>query len=103
MVGLLGIRIVGKASDEGTLQQLHKCRGEKRGLDAMLREMEAHGYQGGRVSISHGCNEPAALALGERIKARYPQAEISILPFAGLCSFYGEKGAVMAGFEDAWV
>ena len=102
-VGVLGIRIVGKASDEGILQQLHECRGEKRGLDAMLREMEAHGYQGGRVSISHGCNEPAALALGERIKARYPQAEISILPFAGLCSFYGEKGAVMAGFEDAGV
>ena len=37
----------------------------------------------------------------DRIKARYPQAEISILPFAGLCSYYGEKGAVLAGFEDA--
>ena len=102
-VGVLGIRIVGKASDEGILQQLHKCRGESRGLDAMLREMEAHGYQGGRVSISHGCNEPAALALRDRIKARYPQAEISILPFAGICSFYGEKGGVLAGFEDAGI
>ena len=89
-VGVLGIRIVGKASDEGILQQLHKCRGENRGLDAMLREMEAHGYKGGRVSISHGCNEPAALALRDRIKASYPRAEISILPFAGLCSYYGE-------------
>ena len=100
-VGVLGIRIVGKASDEGILQQLHKCRGENRGLDTLLREMEAHGYKGGRVSISHGCNESAALALRDRIKARYPRAEISILPFAGLCSYYGEKGAVLAGFEDA--
>ena len=62
---------------------------------------KAHGYQGGRVSISHGCNEPAALALRDRIKARYPQAEISILPFAGICTYYGEKGAILAGFEDA--
>lgn len=100
-VGVLGIRIVGKASDEGILQQLHKCRGENRGLDAMLREMEEHGYKGGRVSISHGCNESAALALRDRIKASHPRAEISILPFAGLCSYYGEKGAVLAGFEDA--
>ena len=102
-VGVLGIRIVGKASDEGILQQLHKCRGENRGLDAMLREMEEHGYKGGRVSISHGCNEPAALALRDRIKASHPRAEISILPFAGLCSYYGEKGAVLAGFEDAGI
>ena len=100
-VGVLGIRIVGKASDEGTLQQLHKCRGENRGLDTMLREMEEHGYKGGRASIGHCCNEPAALALRDRIRARYPQAEISILPFAGICSYYGEKGAVLAGFEDA--
>lgn len=102
-VGVLGIRIVGKASDEGILQQLHKCRGENRGLDAMLREMEEHGYKGGRVSISHGCNESAALALRDRIKASHPRAEISILPFAGLCSYYGEKGAVLAGFEDAGI
>ena len=99
-VGVMGIRIVGKASDEGTLQQLHKCRGESRGLTAMLREMEAHGYKGGRVSIGHCCNEAAARELRERIRTQYPRAEISILPLRGLCSFYGEKGAVMAGFED---
>ena len=28
-VGILGIRIVGKASAEGTLEPMHKCRGEK--------------------------------------------------------------------------
>ena len=100
-VGVLGIRIVGKASDEGTLQQLHKCRGESRGLNALLREMEEHGYKGGRVSIGHCENEAAALELQSRIKARFPLAEVSVLPLRGLCSFYGEKGAVMAGFEDA--
>lgn len=99
-VGVLGIRIVGKASDEGTLQQLHKCRGESQGMAALLREIEAHGYKGGRVSIGHCENEAAARELQGRIKARYPQAEVSILPFRGLCSYYAEKGAVMAGFED---
>lgn len=100
-VGVLGIRIVGKASDEGTLQLLHKCRGERRGMDTLMRELEAMDCKGGRVSIAHCCNEPAALELRDRIKARYPQAEISLLPFTGLCAFYGEKGAVMVGFEDS--
>ena len=48
LVGVLGIRIVGKASDEGTLQPLHKCRGEKRALATIVDEMKKHGYCGGK-------------------------------------------------------
>lgn len=71
-VGVLGIRIVGKASDEGILQQLHKCRGENRGLDAMLREMEAHGYKGG--------GSPSATAATSRRPWRYGTGSRPAIP-----------------------
>ena len=98
-VGFLGIRIVGKASDVGTLQQLHKCRGEKKGLEKVIDEMKAHGFQGGKVRIAHCFNESAAKALLELVKANFPNIEAITIPMTGLCSFYAENGSVMIGFE----
>ena len=98
-VGFLNIRIVGKASDVGTLQQLHKCRGEKKGLETILMEMEAHGFTGGKVRINHAHNPAAAQALHDLVKSKYPNIEATITPMTGLCCFYAERGSVMIGFE----
>lgn len=98
-VGFLNIRIVGKASDVGTLQQLHKCRGEKKGLETMLLEMENHGFTGGKVRINHAHNPSAAEALRKLVESRYPNIEATINPMTGLCCFYAERGSVMVGFE----
>jgi len=98
-VGFLNIRIVGKASDVGTLQQLHKCRGEKKGLETLLSEMEAHGFQGGKIRIAHCFNLQAAQAMEALIRNSYPNIESNIIPMTGLCSFYAENGSVMVGFE----
>ena len=98
-VGFLGIRIVGKASDVGTLQQLHKCRGEKKGLETILVEMKAHGFTGGKVRINHAHNPAAAEALLKIVKEAYPNIEATIAPMTGLCCFYAERGSVMIGFE----
>ena len=98
-VGFLGIRIVGKASDVGTLQQLHKCRGEKKGLDMVLEEMKAHGFTGGKVRIAHAHNPSAAQAMLDLVQANFPDIEATINPMTGLCCFYAERGSVMIGFE----
>ena len=97
--GILGIRVVGKASDVGTLQQLHKCRGEKKALQTILTEMEAHGFTGGKIRIAHGLNENGAKALLEVIRTSYPNIEATIVPFTGLCCFYAERGGLMVAFE----
>lgn len=97
--GILGIRIVGKASDVGTLQQMHKCRGEKKALATILEEMEKHGFTGGKVRIAHGLNEAGAKAMLEVIRSAYPNIEATIVPFSGLCCFYAERGGIMVGFE----
>ncbi len=100
-VGLLGIRIVGKASDRGDLQPLDKCRGQERALDAIVRRMEETGYNGGKVRIAHCFNEPAAVALKQRLTALFDGISIEIYRCGGLCSFYAERGGLLIGFEHA--
>ena len=101
LAGVLGIVVVGKASDVGTLQQMHKSRGEKRALDTLYKEMKEHGYAGGKVRIGHNLNLPAAQQLAEMIRAEYADADIEIELSAGLCLFYAEVGGIMVGYEDA--
>ncbi len=100
-VGLLGICIVGKASNEGTLEPKHKCRGEIRSLETLVNDLEAEGFRSGKISIGHCQNESAAMRLKELILAKFKNASIEIHKLKGLCSFYAEKGGVLVGFEKA--
>ncbi len=99
IVGIAGICIVGKASDEGTLEPMHKCRGEGRSLETLVSVLEAEGFKSGRISIGDCENESAALKLKEIILAKFKNASIEIHKLRGLCSFYAEKGGVLVGFE----
>lgn len=99
IAGVLGIRVVGKASDEGTLEQLHKCRGEKKALETIFEEMKRMGFTGGKTRISHCFNPEAAAKLKERILSVFPQSDVQIGEARGLCSFYAEEGGLLIGFE----
>lgn len=100
IAGALGICVVGKASDEGTLEQMHKCRGEKRALKQILQSMIDMGYAGGKVRLDHCLNPDAAQQLREMILERFPGSDVQIGACKGLCSFYAEKGGMILGFED---
>lgn len=99
VVGLLNIRMVGEASSEGRLELLHKARGQKKAIQALLEELAKAGYQGGKVMIAHSNNEKVAQQLTEKIREKFPQAEIKALPTSGLCSFYAEDGGILLGYE----
>ena len=99
MAGLLGIRVVGRASEKGDLEALSKCRGEKKALDATVEHMSQLGYQGGEVLLHHCFNEEAAKNLKAHILEKFPQGNVRIAPCRGLCSFYAEKGGLLIGFE----
>lgn len=43
ITGILGIRIVGKASDQGTLEPMDKCRGESKSLEKILLHLQELG------------------------------------------------------------
>ena len=98
-VGILGIQILSTASLEGTIQPVEKCRGEKKTREAMVQHILDAGYRGGKVRIHHAENPDAAGALAASLRERFPEADIEILPCAGLCSYYAERGGVIVGFE----
>ena len=101
IAGVLGIRVVGVASEAGTLEPLHKCRGEKKALTAIFTEMKARGYRGGRVRIANCFNLPAAQQMEALIKAEFADAMVEHEECSALCSFYAERGGLLVGFEDA--
>ena len=99
IVGVLGIRIVGRASDVGTLEPKDKCRGEDRSLAAILRYLKESGLRTGKVHLAHCLNEEAAIKLKAMILAELPEVTVTIGKNLGLCSFYAEKGGLLVGFE----
>lgn len=99
IAGVLGIRIVGKASDQGTLEPTNKCRGEEKSLAAILAHLKNNGLSKGKVRIAHCMNERAAKKLKEMILAQIGQIDIQICRCRGLCSYYAEKGGMLVGFE----
>ncbi len=100
MAGVLGIRVVGQAGDEGTLEMLGKCRGPHKAQEFMLGEMERLGYRGGAVRIGHCQNVPLAQGIREEVVRRFPDADARVYPLRGLCSYYAERGGIMMGFES---
>lgn len=99
LVGLLGIRVVGRASEQGELEIVSKTRGEKKTLGSILDHMRAEQYHGGKVYITHCHNEPFACALRDAILADWPGAPVSVGPARGLCSYYAEEGGLLVGYE----
>ena len=99
IAGILGIRIVGKASDAGTLEPTDKCRGEAKSLGTILTHLKESGLKTGKVILAHCLNEPAANALKNMIETDLPGVTVKIGRNLGLCSFYAEKGGLLVGFE----
>lgn len=100
VAGILGIRVIGKASSQGELELLDKCRGEQRALSCVLKRMTEMGYNGSKVRIVHNNNEKAAKKLMAKIKENFQASDICIHPTRALCSYYAEKGGLIIGFES---
>ena len=99
VVGLLNMRMVGEASDEGTLHLLHKVRGEKKAVSTVVDEMIKAGYKGGRAVITHRNNESICKKIEDKLKEKFSNVEFIVVPTSGICSFYGEEGGLLLGYE----
>lgn len=97
--GFLGIRAVGRAGDEGTLELLGKARGAAKALETVRAYLSAYGYCGGRLYIHHCFADETVERLAASLRRDYPTAEITLRPTRVLCSFYAERGGFLVGFE----
>lgn len=98
-IGVLNISIFATASEEGTIQQISKCRGEKKVVKSMIEHLENAGYHGGKVRISHADNLKLAHSVRDKILELYPNADIIVYPMGGLCTYYAEIGGLLVGCE----
>ena len=99
IAGVLGIRVVGRASDQGTLEPTNKCRGEAKALAALVENLQKEGLRSGKVRIDHCKNKPAAQQLRHMLQQALPEVEVRIHTCRGLCSYYAERGGMLVGFE----
>ena len=98
-IGVLNISIFATASEKGTIQQISKCRGEKKVVKSMIEHLEDAGYHGGKVRISHADNLKLAHSVRDKILELYPHADIIVYPMGGLCTYYAEIGGLLVGCE----
>ena len=97
---MLGIRVIGQASEIGELDVLCKTRGEHGALERIVLELKGHGYNGGKLQISHCDNLAAAERLKHMVQAVFDGAQVTVTPCGGLCSYYAELGGLLVGYED---
>ena len=99
LAGILGIKILGQASSEGTIELLRKTRGKDVIYRKTVDDMLANGYQGGKVIISHCFNEERVQFFLDIIKESFPDVEAEVMPTSGLCSYYAENKGLIISFE----
>lgn len=100
LASALNIQLVAKASDEGTIEPIHKVHGDKKVLKTIFNEMKEAGFKGDKLRIAHVFNLDYANKLKEMILEEFPQTDVIIEQCSALCSFYAEKGGLLVGFSD---
>ena len=98
-IGMLHIGILGTASEEGDVEPINKCRGDKRTIAGAVDEMKKAGYSGGKVRMCYVENDELARAIEARIRQEFADADVVIYPAGGLCSYYAERGGLIIGCE----
>lgn len=94
------ISAIGVASPGGRIELRHKFRGMKKIYGKLIDTLRETGFTGGELVISHCMNEDGAEKLGHLIKAEWLDADVSIVPASGLCSYYMGKGGMIITYRD---
>ncbi len=97
--GMLGIKVVGKASPLGTLELLTKTKGIKKALADTVLNMKKNGFSGGKVRIHYCQSRETAEKLSDLILYEFPSSSVTMQETRGLCSFYAEAGGLLVGYE----
>lgn len=98
-VNVLGIRLVGIASEIGTLQLENKCRGFKKASAEIVKIIKKDGFKGGKIIIGHAFNELEARIIASSLLNEFPKCPLRIMKLGAICSFYAEKGGMIIGYE----
>jgi DegV family protein with EDD domain len=96
IAGKLNMRVLGRRTADGKIDFFFKTRGETRVLARILEQLDEDCYDGKRPVLISQCNNlRAADLLLHGIRAKWPEAPVSIYPCSGLCSFYAQDQGII--------
>ena len=95
IAGRLNMRVLGRRTEDGTIDFFFKTRGEARVLAKILNKWTRTVTMVRPVLISECNNQNAANLLEHGIHAKWPDARVDIVPCSGLCSFYAQDQGVI--------
>lgn len=98
LAGKLGFWGIGIGSEQGTIEIKEKVRGNKKALNAILKDIKERATNIETVVICHCQNAEFAESLKNAIQNISHTVEVKIMPTRGLCSYYAEKGGLIIGF-----
>ena len=98
LAGKLGFWGIGIGSEQGTIEIKEKVRGNKKALNAILKDIKERATNIKTVVICHCQNAEFAESLKNAIQNISHTVEVKIMPTRGLCSYYAEKGGLIIGF-----
>ena len=99
LAGILGIKIMGKASDAGTIELVRKARGKDTIYKKTVEDILNNKYKGGKIMVSHCFNKEKANMIIDMIKEKFSDIESEIVTTGGLCSYYAEEKGLIIAFE----
>ncbi|MBR3645441.1 MAG: DegV family protein [Lachnospiraceae bacterium] len=99
ITGMLGIKIIGHATPEGTIEVVHKVRGINMVYKKAVTTMIDSGYKGGKVTICHCLNEDKVKLLVGMLEEKFGKIDVEYMQASGLCSYYAERNGIIFCFE----
>lgn len=102
LAGTLGIHVAGDAKG-GELSPIHKPRGAKKTIQALVDMVKERGfYDGAVLRVAHCYAEDTAYTFRDAVLAEFPNTRFQLEPTAALCSFYAEAGGLIIAFEGGF-
>ena len=98
LAGKLHLWGIGIGSEEGTIQVKQRARGKKMAVEAIIEDIRERRKNPGEIVISHCQNPELAKTLKESIENIWHDAQVTVVPTRGLCSYYAERGGLIVAY-----
>ena len=96
----LRLCIVGNLSPDGTLSVTGKVRDMNAAMEKAISQAVECGCTGRRLRVTHCLNPEGAKVLENKLRQRFPDADIQVQRNALLCGYYVEKGGLLLSFTE---
>ncbi|TLS34942.1 DegV family protein [Pseudalkalibacillus caeni] len=97
----LNIKLLLRASEEGTIEMIDKVRGNKRAIREFIDRIGKYGHnlETKVLAIAHSNCEDKARALMEQIQERYKVKRVILSSMGPLIGTYAGEGALLVAFQ----